>query len=136
MKKLNKIIISSIVLIMILTGFMQKTHADTGYDKTYSGSSTSSSSYSSSSSSSTRASETENNNLISNQTSTSKEIEKIKENSEEDKKNLENKISELSEKIDNNSKTNLYLIIAMAVIGTISIITFILAIIILIKRKK
>ena len=125
-----------------MVGFSTKTHADSGYDTSYSGgsssysgeySSHSSSSRNSSSASSSVVSNTENNSLISNQTTTSNEI---KDSSKEDIKNLESKVSDLSEKIDNNSKTNLYLIIAIAVIGTISIITFIMTIIVLIKRKN
>ena len=141
-KKVNKILLIFIILIALMVGFSTKTHADSGYDTSYSGgsssysgeySSHSSSSRNSSSTSSSVVSNTENNSLISNQTTTSKEI---KDSSKEDIKNIESKISDLSEKIDNNSKTNLYLIIAIAVIGTISIITFIMTIIVLIKRKN
>lgn len=141
-KKLNKILIIFIILIALMVDFSTKTHADSGYDTSYSGgsssysgeySSHSSSSRNSSSASSSVVSNTENNSLISNQTTTSNEI---KDSSKEDIKNLESKVSDLSEKIDNNSKTNLYLIIAIAVIGTISIITFIMTIIVLIKRKN
>ena len=141
-KKLNKILLIFIILIALMMGFSTKAHADSGYDTSYSGgsssysgeySSHSSSSRNSSSTSSSVVSNTENNSLISNQTTTSNEI---KDSSKEEIKNLESKISDLSEKIDNNSKTNLYLIIAIAVIGTISIITFIMTIIVLIKRKN
>ncbi|MBE5806051.1 MAG: hypothetical protein E7313_05000 [Clostridiales bacterium] len=127
---ISKILMFSIIIIIAVTAFSNKIYADAGYDKTYSGSSSTSSNYSNSSSSTTTK---EYNSLISNQTTTSKEI---KDNSKEDIKNLESKISDLSEKIDNTSKTNLYLIIALAVIGTISIISFMITIIVLIKRKN
>ena len=140
LKKIDKISIIFIILVALMICFSTKTHADAGYHTTYSGGSSSShsssSSHNSSSSSDSNATAKENNNSISNQTSTSKEIETIKENTEENKKSIESKISDLSEKIDNNSKTNLYLIIAIAVIGTISIITFIMTIIVSIKRKN
>lgn len=127
---INKILIISSIIIVAIIAFSNKAYADAGFDKTYGGSSSTSNSYSNSSSSTAIK---ENNSLISNQTTTSNEI---KDSSKEEIKNLENKISDLSEKIDNNLKTNLYLIIAIAVIGTISIITFIMTIIVLIKRKN